>query len=102
MISDIKDFHKFITSNKIILIYFWAPWCVPCRILLPKIENLSKIYENTVLVGKVNVDRNHDLAYQYQVNSIPTLICLKECKEIDRCIGNVSEWDISNKINKLI
>ncbi len=66
---------------------FWAPWCGPCRMAGPVIDQLSDTYEGKALVGKVNVDDNPALAAQYGVMTIPTVIYLKDGSEVDRKVG---------------
>ncbi len=71
------------------LIDFWAEWCGPCKALGPTIEELSDELAGKVVVGKVNVDKEPALARKYMVMSIPTVILIKDGKEINRSIGLV-------------
>ena len=69
-----KDFNKeVLESDKVVLIDFWAPWCAPCRMMEPVIEQLAAEYDGKAKVGKVNVDEETELAQQFQVMSIPTI-----------------------------
>jgi len=75
------------TAQGIAMIDFWATWCNPCQALLPVIEELGQELEGTVKVGKVNVDDNRDLAKEFRVMSIPTVILFKDGVEVERIVG---------------
>ena len=82
-----KDgFDKALSQGKLMMVDFWADWCGPCRMLGPVIEQLAGQYPD-VVVGKVNVDDEQELALRYGVMSIPTVIFFKDGKEIDRKVG---------------
>jgi thioredoxin 1 len=81
------NFEETIKSNSLVLVDFWAGWCSPCRALAPTIEELAKEYAGKVLVGKLDVDENPNTAEQFQVSSIPTVVILKDCYEVDRIVG---------------
>lgn len=76
-----------INSSKTFLVDFWAPWCAPCRILAPVLEQLAKEMDGRIFVGKVNTDTDFDIALKYGVSSIPTLVLFKQGKEYARLIG---------------
>ena len=78
-------------SNGLAMVDFWASWCGPCKMLSPVIERLAEQYEGKVLVGKVNVDDEPNLAMRFGVMSIPTVIFFKDGKEIDRKVGVMPE-----------
>ena len=74
-------------SEKPVLIDFWAPWCGPCQMMGPIIEQLAKEYEGKVKIGKVNVDEEAELAQQFHIMSIPTIILIKDRKIVKQVVG---------------
>ena len=82
-----ETFEKALGEGKLMLVDFWAEWCGPCQMLGPVIESLAEQYEGKAVVGKVNTDKEPELAISYQVSGIPTVIFFKDGKEIDRKVG---------------
>jgi len=82
-----KNFEETISKNKVVLVDFWAGWCGPCRALAPTIEELAKELAGKVLIAKLDVDENPQTAEKFQVYSIPTVILIKDCCEVDRIVG---------------
>lgn len=81
---------------------FWADWCYPCKIMDPVIEELEKELKDKVVFEKINVDKDHKAAEQYQVMSIPTYVILKDGQEVDRLVGATSADNFLNFIKKHI
>jgi len=81
------NFDETIKKNPLVLVDFWAGWCGPCRALAPTIVELAKQYAGKVLVAKLDVDENPQTAEKFQVYSIPTVVLLKNCGEVDRIVG---------------
>ena len=83
-----ESFAEIVLGSKIpVLVDFWAAWCGPCRMLAPTVEELADEMDGKVLVCKLNVDENMELATAYGVSSIPTLICFRDGAETNRLIG---------------
>jgi len=82
-----SNFNEIVNQHSLALIDCWAPWCGPCLALAPTIEELTEIYDGEVFVGKLNVDENPKTAESFQIFSIPTMLIIKNGKEVDRIIG---------------
>jgi thioredoxin 1 len=93
-------FDETIKNNKSVLVDFWAGWCGPCRALAPTIEELAKDYADKVLVSKLDVDENPKTAEQFQVFSIPTVVLIKDCCEVERLVGLCPKKNLDALIQK--
>ena len=90
MVQELNDKNfKEITenSNQVVLVDFWAPWCGPCRQLVPTLDEVSKEMEGKAIIAKVNVDDHPDLAAQFHVRGIPMMILFKNGKLFDSKVG---------------
>lgn len=96
------DFNSFINQDKPVLVDFWAPWCGPCRMLAPVLEEVSNQYADQIAVGKVDVDKCPDLAKQFRVMSIPTLILFKDGKIVDQKLGFQPKNALEDMIKKAL
>ncbi len=76
-----------VEAGKPVLLDFWASWCAPCRMLSPSIDQLSQEYGDKVVIGKVNIDEERELAQHFGVMSIPSVFVLKNGKVVDSAVG---------------
>ncbi len=83
------------------VIDFWATWCAPCRAVAPVLDELAEKYKGSLTIGKGNVDDEQELAVQFGVLNIPTLIFIKGGQEVDRMVGVQSKSALETKIQKL-
>lgn len=95
-----ESFCKVVEQNSLALIDFWASWCGPCLALASTIEDLAKEYTGKIFVGKLNVDENPDTASCYKVFSIPTVLIMKDGKEVERVVGCVPKESIVSALKK--
>jgi len=79
--------YKTVIRNGTVLVDFWAPWCAPCKMIAPSLNEIAEEESNRVTIAKVNVDQNKALAEKYQIRNIPTLIVFKNGKEEKRIMG---------------
>ena len=94
-------FDGVVTSERPVVIDFWAPWCGPCRVIAPVLEEIASELGDRVTIGKVNVDEHPALASRFGIQSIPQLLFFKDGAEKDRVVGAVPKREILKRLESL-
>ena len=100
--SDENFENEVLNSETPVLVDFWAPWCGPCRIIAPVVEELSETYEGKLKVGKLNVDDNQKTSMKFGIRSIPTLLVFKDGEVAEQIIGAVHKKEIERVVIKVM
>lgn len=98
--SDATFENDVLKSSSLVLLDFWAPWCGPCRMIAPVLEELAKEYTGRLKVVKMNVDENRATPTKYNVRGIPTLLLVKDGNVVDSTVGAASKSQLVNLIDK--
>lgn len=92
--------NEVLESSQPVLVDFWAPWCGPCKMLAPFVASTAEKYEGKAKVCKINVDEQPELAMQFRVSGIPTLLVFKEGQEVKRSVGYIQESEIADMLTE--
>jgi thioredoxin 1 len=98
-----ETFEELVLNSKLpVLLDFWAPWCGPCRMVAPIVEDLAKAYESRALIAKINTDENARVATELGIMGIPTMILFKDGQEVDRMVGFAPRNALESKLKAVL
>lgn len=97
-----QNFDEIMSQGKPVLMDFWATWCGPCKRLGPIIEELAAEYDGKAVVGKCDIEENDELTEKFGIMNVPTVVFLKDGKEVDRVVGLAMKNIYQDKLNALL
>ena len=101
-VTDASFPNEVLESSVPVLVDFWAPWCGPCRMVAPVVDEIAEQYEGQIKVVKLNTDENPQVASQYGIRSIPTLMIFKDGQRVDMVVGAVPKTTLANTLEKYL
>ena len=101
-VTDSSFKQEVLLSDVPVLVDFWAPWCGPCRMVAPVVEEIANQFEGKIKVVKVNTDENPEVASKYGIRSIPTLMIFKGGEKVDTVVGAVPKTTLVNTLEKYL
>ena len=97
-----ENFESLKNGNLPLVVDFWATWCGPCRMIAPVIEELAKEYDGRIVVGKCDAEENDDIAMEFGIRNIPTILFFKNGQVVDKMVGAASKAKIQEKFEALL
>ena len=97
-----ENFERLRNGDKPLVVDFWATWCGPCRAIAPIIEELANEYDGKIVVGKCDVEENDDLAMEFGIRNIPTILFIKDGVVVDKHVGASTKSKLQEKFDKLV
>ena len=97
-----ENFETLKNGQQPLVVDFWATWCGPCRMIAPIVAELAKEYDGRVVVGKCDVEENEDLAMEFGIRNIPTILFFKGGEVVDKLVGAVSKAKLEEKFQALL
>ena len=101
-VTDTSFDEEVLKSDIPVLVDFWAPWCAPCRMVAPVLEDIAKSYSGKIKIAKVNTDENPNRANELGIRGIPTLIVFKDGAEIDRIVGAAPKTVFQQLVDRVL
>jgi thioredoxin 1 len=101
-VTDSEFQEKVLNSSAPVVVDFWAPWCGPCHMVAPILDELAGEYADKIVIAKVNTDENQGLAMKYGIQSIPTMIFIKDGEMFDRIIGAHPKPSIQQRVDAML
>ncbi len=104
MAKEITDanFQELLAEGKPLIVDFWAPWCGPCKMISPIIDELAEEYAERLIIGKVNVDDNDEICATYGIMNIPTILFFKNGELVHRQVGAIRKPDLQKLFEELL
>lgn len=104
MTREITDasFKSVLAEGKPVVVDCWAPWCGPCRMMSPIVDELAQEYQDKVIIGKLNVDENEEICSTFGIMSIPTILFFKNGELVNRQVGACRKTDLQQRIDALL
>ena len=97
-----ENFESLRNGDKPLVVHFWATWCGPCCAIAPIIEELANEYDGKIVVGKCDVEENDDLAMEFGIRNIPTILFIKDGVVVDKHVGASTKSKLQEKFDKLV
>lgn len=97
-----ENFESYLNGDLPLVVDLWATWCGPCRMIAPVISELAEEYDGKVVVGKCDVEENDDIAIQFSVRNIPTVLFFKDGKLVDKMVGAANKAKFEEKFQALL
>lgn len=97
-----ENLGEYLGGPKPLVIDFWATWCGPCRMIAPIVEELAEAYKDQVVIAKCDVEEAEEVAAQFGIRNIPTLIFFKDGKQADKLVGAANKSKIEDKVKNLL
>lgn len=97
-----ENFPTLSASGQLVVIDFWAPWCGPCRLIAPIVEEVAAEYEGKAIIGKCDTDENNDLAVDFGVMNIPMIVFLKNGELLDTHVGVIKKEELVKKVESYL